>query len=164
MRPRSMELRAPRSLDEWTRYHDIRKRCIFNKYHGEGSARYFAYDPNCPHEHDPTDHPPLFLADGVVIGTVRIGIRPEGWACSDWSSSTPNGTAGGLGGPMLEMAERYARARGAGVICLNAVSDAFRMDVPRRVAEGLSGRCRHGSPTSGAGSANRQSRWAAGNA
>jgi hypothetical protein len=27
---------------------------------------------------------------------------------------------------MLEMAERYARARGAGVICLNAVSDAFR--------------------------------------
>ena len=65
---------------------------------------------------------------------------------------------------MLEMAERYARARGAGVICLNAVSDTFRMDVPRRVAEGLSGRCRHGSPTSGAGSANRQSRWAAGNA
>ena len=52
----------------------------FNKYHGEGSARYFAYEPNCPHEHDPTDHPPLFLADGVVIGTVRIGIRPEGWA------------------------------------------------------------------------------------
>jgi GNAT superfamily N-acetyltransferase len=32
----------------------------------------------------------------------------------------------GLGGVMLDMAEDYARARGAGVICLNAVPDAFR--------------------------------------
>ena len=36
VRPRSLQLRAPRSAGEWARYHEIRERCLFEKYHGKG--------------------------------------------------------------------------------------------------------------------------------
>lgn len=37
VRPHSLKLRPPRNSHEWVRYHDIRKRCIFEKYHGDGA-------------------------------------------------------------------------------------------------------------------------------
>lgn len=125
VRPRSMVLRAPRSVDEWTRYHDIRKRCIFNKYHGKGSAHYFAYDPGYRDERDPANHPLIFLVDDVVIGTIRVDVRPEGWAVFRLVAIDTPWQGHGLGTIMLDMAEDYARARGAAVICLNSVPDAY---------------------------------------
>lgn len=126
MRPRSMVLRPPRSLGEWTRYHDIRKRCIFNKYHGKGSAHYFRYDPGYRDERDPANHPLIFLADGVVIGTIRIDVRPEGRAVFRLVAIDTPWQGQGLGTIMLEMAENYARTRGAGVVWLNSVPNAYK--------------------------------------
>ena len=126
MRPHSTELRAPRSIDEWSRYHDIRKRCIFNKYHPKGSAYYFKYDPGYRDERDPANHPLIFLADGVVIGTIRIDIRPDGPAVFRLVAIDTPWQGRGLGTIMLDMAESYARARGAGVVYLNSVPDAYR--------------------------------------
>jgi GNAT superfamily N-acetyltransferase len=125
VRPRSTVLRRPRSLDEWTRYHDIRKRCIFNKYHSKGSAHYCKYDPAYKDEHDPANHPLIFLADGKVVGTIRIDVRPEGRTVFRLVAIDTPWQGRGLGTIMLEMAEEYAQARGAAVICLNSVPDAY---------------------------------------
>jgi hypothetical protein len=75
VRPRCLELRAPRSSGEWARYHDIRKRCIFAKYNGKGSPYYCEYDPDWPDERLPANHPLMLLADDVVVGTIRIDIQ-----------------------------------------------------------------------------------------
>jgi GNAT superfamily N-acetyltransferase len=62
----------------------------------------------------------------VVIGTIRIDLRPEGSAVFRLVAIDTPWQGQGLGTIMLEMAENYAWARGAGVICLNSVPDAFR--------------------------------------
>jgi hypothetical protein len=93
VRPRSTELRVPRGLDEWSRYHDIRKRCIFNKYHRKRSAYYFKYDPGCRDECDPNNHPLIFLADVVAIGTIRIDVQPSSQPPQVWSAPSRAATA-----------------------------------------------------------------------
>jgi GNAT superfamily N-acetyltransferase len=127
VRPHSMELRPPRSLSEWTRYHDIRKRCIFEKYHGKGAQYHFEYDPDHPDERDPANHPLVLMAGGNVIGTIRIDIKPEKRAVFRLVAIDTPWQGHGLGTIMLEMAETYARARGVQSICLNSVPDAYRL-------------------------------------
>ncbi len=125
MRPRSLKLRAPRSSPEWARYHDTRKRCLFEKYHGKGSPYYCEYDPCCPDESDPANHPLIFLMDDQVIGTIRIDVKPEGRAVFRLVAIDTPWQGQGLGTAMLNMAETYARARGVQTICLNSVPDAY---------------------------------------
>jgi GNAT superfamily N-acetyltransferase len=126
VRPRSLRLRTPRSARERARYHDIRKRCLFEKYNGKDTPHYFEYDPDHPDESDPANHPLVFLADGRVIGTIRIDIKPDGRAIFRLVAIDDPWQGQGLGTTMLAMAEAYARDRGADTICLNAVPDAYR--------------------------------------
>jgi GNAT superfamily N-acetyltransferase len=114
-------------LCEWTRYHDIRKRCIFDKYHGKGARYHFEYDPDHPDERDPANHPLVFLADGAVIGTIRIDIKPERRAVFRLVAIDAPWQGHGLGTMLLKMAETYARARRVQSICLNSVPDAYRL-------------------------------------
>jgi len=126
VRPRCLELRAPRSSDEWARYHDIRKRCIFDKYNGKGSEYYCKYDPGCPDERKPTNHPLILLADDVVIGTIRIDLKlQQGIAVFRLVAIDDPWRGQGLGTVMLSMAEKYVRRRGVHRICLNSVREAF---------------------------------------
>ena len=126
MRPVSLELRTPRSSHEWDRYHDTRKRCIFDKYHGKGSRYYCEYNPGCPDEHDRANHPLIFLADGQVIGTIRIDIKAEQRMAVFRLIAIDEPWQGhGLGTIMLDMAETYARRLGVDKICLNSVSGAY---------------------------------------
>jgi GNAT superfamily N-acetyltransferase len=126
VRPRSLQLRAPRSSREWARYHDIRKRCLFEKYNGKGTPHYFEYDPDHPDESDPANRPLVFLADGRVIGTIRIDLKPDGRAIFRLVAIDDPWQGQGLGTVMLFMAENHARDCGADTICLNAVPDAYR--------------------------------------
>jgi len=126
VRPRILELRSPRSSADWARYHEIRKRCIFEKYNAKGSDYYFEYDPDYPDERNPANHPLVFLADGMVIGTIRIDIKSDGRAVFRLVAIDTPWQCQGLGSIMLEEAEDFARARGAQRICLNAVPDAYR--------------------------------------
>jgi GNAT superfamily N-acetyltransferase len=126
VRPRSLQLRAPRSSREWVRYHDIRRRCLFEKYNGKGTSHYFEYDPDYPDEYDPANHPLVFLANGRVIGTIRIDIKHDGRAIFRLVAIDDPWQGQGLGTTMLMMAEAYARDCGADTICLNAVPDAYR--------------------------------------
>ena len=126
MRPRSLQLRAPRSSREWARYHEIRRHCLFEKYHAKGTLHYFEYDPVHPDESDPANHPLVFLADGRIIGTIRIDIKPDGRAVFRLVAIDDTWQGHGLGSTMLDMAEAYAFDSGAHTISLNAVPDAYR--------------------------------------
>ena len=126
MRPRSLQLRAPRSSHEWARYHEIRKRCLFEKYNGKGTPHYFEYDPDHPDEHDPTNRPLILLAGRHVVGTIRIDLRHDGRAIFRLVAIDDPWQRRGLGTTMLAMAENLARDCGADTICLNAVADAYR--------------------------------------
>jgi GNAT superfamily N-acetyltransferase len=127
-----MELRAPRSSGEWARYHEIRKRCIFEKYNGKGSQCYCEYDPGCPDEHEPVNHPLIFLADGTVIGTIRIDIKLEQATAVFRLVAIDDPWQGqGHGTLMLDMAETFARGCGVHRICLNSVQDAYGFYVRR---------------------------------
>ncbi len=129
VRPRSLKLRAPRGPHEWARYHEIRQHCLFEKYHAKGSLHYFEYDPFHPDEADPANHPLVFLADGRVIGTIRIDIKPDGRAIFRLVAIDDPWQGHGLGSTMLDMAEHCARGWGARTVCLNAVPDAHRFYV-----------------------------------
>ncbi|WP_158258679.1 GNAT family N-acetyltransferase [Rhodopila globiformis] len=113
-------------MREWARYHDIRKRCLFEKYNGKGTPYYFEYDPNHPDERDPANHPLVFLADGQVVGTIRIDLKPDGHAVFRLVAIDDPWQGDGLGSAMLAMAEAFAADAGADMICLNAVPDAYR--------------------------------------
>jgi GNAT superfamily N-acetyltransferase len=126
VRPRSLQLRAPRSSGEWARYHEIRERCLFEKYHRKGTPHYFQYDPGHPDESDPENHPLVFLAGRDVIGTIRIDIKPNGRAIFRLVAIDDPWQGHGLGTAMLIRAEDLARDYGADTICLNAVPDAYR--------------------------------------
>ena len=126
VRPRSLQLRTPRSAREWARYHDIRKRCLFEKYNGKDTPHYFEYNPSHPDETDPANHPLVLLADRRVIGTIRIDLKPDGRAIFRLVAIDEFWQGHGLGTAMLAMAEAYARDRGADTFCLNAVPDAYR--------------------------------------
>ncbi len=125
MRPHGLELLPPRSSDEWYRYHDIRRRCLFEKYHGKGSPCYCEYDADYPDEWVPGNQPLILLRNRDVTGTIRIDFKPAGRAVFRLIAIDTPWQGHGLGNIMLEMAEEYARAHGAGSICLNSVADAY---------------------------------------
>jgi GNAT superfamily N-acetyltransferase len=61
-----------------------------------------------------------------VIGTIRIDIKPEQWTAVFRLVAIDDPWRGqGLGGIMLNMAERYARDRGVQRICLNSTAEAY---------------------------------------
>jgi GNAT superfamily N-acetyltransferase len=99
---------------------------LFEKYHAKGMLHYFEYDPVHPDESDPANHPLIFLADGQIIGTIRIDIKHDGRAIFRLVAIDEPWQGHGLGSVMLDMAEDFAHDCGAETICLNAVPDAYR--------------------------------------
>lgn len=120
MRPRSLELRAPRSDAEWDRLHAIRRTHIFDVYHSPDGPWPCEYDPAHPDDRDPANRPLLLVADGAVAGTLRLDLKPDGRAVVRLVALEPGVRGGGLGATMLGMAEALARASGARTLCVNA--------------------------------------------
>lgn len=120
MRPRSPELRAPRSEAEWDRLHAIRKSFIFDVYHPPDGPWPCEYDPAHPDDRDPANRPLVLVADGEVAGTLRLDLKPDGRAVIRLVALDPRYRGGGLGASILEMAESLARASGARSLCVNA--------------------------------------------
>jgi ribosomal protein S18 acetylase RimI-like enzyme len=125
VRPHSFELLPPRSSQDWDRYHDIRRRCLFEKYHGKGTQYYCEYDADYPDEWTPGHQPLVFLRGREVTGTIRIDFKPAGRAVFRLIAIDTPRQGQGLGNIMLEMAEDYVCARGVDSICLNSVADAY---------------------------------------
>ena len=125
MRPHSLELLPPRSSRDWDRYHDIRRRCLFEKYHGKGTQYHCEYDADYPDEWTPGHQPLVLLCNREVTGTIRIDFKPARRVVFRLIAIDTPRQGQGLGSFMLEMAEDYARARGVDLICLNSVPDAY---------------------------------------
>ncbi len=120
VRPRSLQLRAPRSEYEWDRLHAIRKTCIFDVYHPPDGPWPCEYDPAHPDDRDPANRPLLLLVDGEVAGTLRLDLKLDGRTVVRLVALGPDFRSGGLGASMLEMAEAQARTSGARALCVNA--------------------------------------------
>ena len=120
MRPRSLQLRAPRSEAEWDRLHAIRKQHIFDVYHPPDGPWPCDYDPAHPDDRAPANRPLLLFADGAVAGTLRLDLKPDGRAAIRLVALEPDWRGVGLGGALLDMAEDLAREAGATALCVNA--------------------------------------------
>ena len=99
------ELRKPASPGEWRRYHDIRKRSLF-----DGHLPGVVYDPSHPDERRAENHPLALLCDGRVIGTIRIDALDARRACFRLVAIDEPWRGRGLGAELLRRAEAYAAA------------------------------------------------------
>jgi GNAT superfamily N-acetyltransferase len=95
--------RAPATEAEWTTYHAIRRRVLF-ELRGNGAA----YDPNHPDEHRAGHYPFLLWIAGQPVGVIRIDI--------DGTTATFRRVAmredlqqRGYGRRLLNEAEQFAR-------------------------------------------------------
>lgn len=72
IRAHSLELRAPATDAEWSAYHAIRRRVLF-ELRGTGAA----YDENHPDEHRPGHHPLVLWHGDAPVGVIRVDIEGE---------------------------------------------------------------------------------------
>ena len=120
MRPRSIELRAPRSEAEWDRLHAIRKSFIFDVYHPPDGPWPCEYDPAHSDDRDPANRPLLVVADGEIAGTLRLDVKGRGMAVVRLVALDPGFRGVGMGAGVLRLVEDLARSAGAGSLCVNA--------------------------------------------
>jgi GNAT superfamily N-acetyltransferase len=120
VRPHTYELRPLLTETERNRYHAIRQTCLFDVYHP-----WIPYDRFHPDEHAPGNHPLGFFADGALVGTIRIDLKPDGRAVFRMVAIAAERRGHHLGSRLLSMAEDYARTMGASSICLNSVQPAL---------------------------------------
>ncbi len=97
------DLRKPASPDEWRRYHDIRRRSLFDRY-----LPAIVYDPEHLDERRAENHPLALVCDGRVIGTIRIDELDAERACFRLVAIDEPWRGRGFGAEMLRRAERYA--------------------------------------------------------
>ena len=97
------ELRKPATPEEWQRYHEIRRRSLFERY-----VPAIVYDPDHPDERRPETHPLALVVAGRVIGTIRIDELDERRACFRLVAIDEPWRRRGLGAQLLRRAERYA--------------------------------------------------------
>ncbi len=115
-----MELRPPRSAQEWAAYHAIRREALF--------AALFpgvVYDEHAPDEQKPQNHPLVLVRDGAVIGTVRIDVLAPERAALRLIAIRRDLQRQGHGRALLRLAEERIRGLGCGEVVLNAYRDAL---------------------------------------
>ena len=103
----SLELHRPRSEEQWTAYHDIRRMVLF-----ERRGRFGVYDASHPDEHKPENHPLLLLVDGEPVGTIRVDLSRDS-AIFRRVAVREEVQRRGYGRAMLRLAEQFARERGS---------------------------------------------------
>jgi GNAT superfamily N-acetyltransferase len=111
-------LRAPRCNADWTAYHAIRRRVLF-----ENRGLFGVYDENHPDDRALAHHPLLLLYQDEPTGVIRIDVKDQiAWfrrvaVREDWQRR-------GHGKVLLQLAEIFARAAGCDVVRSNVAVDA----------------------------------------
>ena len=100
------ELRTPATAEEWQRYHDIRRRSLF-----DGRRPDVVYDPDHPDERRPGNHPLALIRDGRVIGTIRIDELDATRTCFRLVAIDEPLRGHGLGAKLMRRAEGYAATK-----------------------------------------------------
>ncbi|MBV8536675.1 MAG: GNAT family N-acetyltransferase [Alphaproteobacteria bacterium] len=115
------ELRKPASAEEWQRYHDIRRRSLFDRRLPD-----IVYDPDHPDELRRENHPLSLIRDGRVVGTIRIDELDARRACFRLVAIDEPMRGQGLGAELLRRAEDFAVTKlGRREIVLFAAREAF---------------------------------------
>lgn len=107
-------LRPPTSPDDWTAYHEIRRRAIFDVYH-----RDVAYKIDHPDEDKRGNFPMVLVTDGMIVGTVRVDLVDADRAALRLVAIAPEEQGRGHGAVLLKLAEDFARRRGRRRIVLH---------------------------------------------
>jgi len=97
----------PQSDSDWSAYHDIRRRILF-----ERRGVYGVYDANRPDERAPGHYPQLLVGASLYLGVVRIDVAGATAYLRRVAIDEPYQRQG-LGRTLLALAEGFARARSA---------------------------------------------------
>ncbi|HTY68958.1 MAG TPA: GNAT family N-acetyltransferase [Alphaproteobacteria bacterium] len=100
------ELRTPASPEEWHRYHDIRRRSLFDRRLPD-----VVYDPGHPDERRQENHPLALVHEGRIIGTIRIDELDARRACFRLVAIDEPWRGQGLGAELLRRAEDYTATK-----------------------------------------------------
>ena len=99
-------LRAPADEAEWSAYHAIRRRVLF-EMRGLAST----YDANHPDEHAPGHHPFVFWDGFTAVGVIRVDVAGD-VAVFRRVAVRDDFQRRGYGRRMLGAAEQFARSEG----------------------------------------------------
>ena len=95
----------PQSDADWSAYHDIRRRILF-----ERRGAYGVYDANRADEHAPGHYPKLLVRSSRYLGAVRIDVAGATAYLRRVAIDEPYQRQG-LGRALLALAEEFARAQ-----------------------------------------------------
>ena len=109
-------LRPPESPDDWSAYHEIRRRAIFEAYFPQ-----VAYQFDHPDEGKEGNFPLVLVEDDTVVGTVRIDLFDAVRAALRLVAIVPEQQRKGHGTALLRLAEDFARRHGRQCICCIAI-------------------------------------------
>lgn len=107
------ELKTPNSTAEWSAYHDIRRKVLF-----ENRGRLGVYDANHPDEHQPGNYPLILLLNGETIGVIRVDIEDK-QAMFRRVAIREDVQRKGHGKALLALAESFAQTKG----CIHSRSE-----------------------------------------
>jgi len=106
--------------DEWTAYHAIRRKVLF-----EDRGLFGVYDPNHVDDRKAGNHPVILTCNGVPVGAMRIDLVPEGaFAIMRTVAVTTEKQRQGYGRIMLSLAEEYALQNGCTAAVVFSANDA----------------------------------------
>ena len=100
-------LRPPRDAAEWSAYHAIRRRAIFETYLPD-----VAYDPDHPDEKGPGRRSLVLVTEGEIVGTVRVDLLDDERAALRLVAIDPDRQGEGHGSVLLRLVEDVIRAEG----------------------------------------------------
>jgi GNAT superfamily N-acetyltransferase len=109
----------PQSDADWSAYHDIRRRILF-----ESRGQYGIYDANRPEERAPGHYPQLLVRASHYLGVVRIDVAGTTAYLRRVAIDEPY-QGQGLGRTLLALAEGFARARSATRVESSVARDAL---------------------------------------
>jgi GNAT superfamily N-acetyltransferase len=107
--------------EQWTAYHAIRRKVLF-----EDRGLFGKYDPNHADDCKAQNHPVILTCDGVPVGAMRIDLVPEAaFAIMRTVAVTTEKQRQGHGRIMLSLAEEYALENGCTAAGVFSANDAI---------------------------------------
>jgi GNAT superfamily N-acetyltransferase len=107
--------------EQWTAYHAIRRKVLF-----EDRGLFGKYDPNHVDDRKAQNHPVILTCNGTPVAAMRIDIVPEGaFAIMRTVAVTTEKQRQGYGRIMLSLAEGYAVDNGCTATVVFSADDAI---------------------------------------
>jgi GNAT superfamily N-acetyltransferase len=106
--------------EQWTAYHTIRRKVLF-----EDRGLFGKYDPNHADDRKERNHPVILSCDGTTVAAMRIDLVPEtAFAIMRTVAVTTGKQRQGYGRAMLSLAEGYALQNGCTAAVVFSANDA----------------------------------------